>query len=669
MKFRNFSITTQVFLVIFIFFAALISFLIFFERKVITDSFIEYTKHSIVEDIRGHAVVLKDSDFYDSDSLRVKEIFENFFERISIRNLFRIKVWNRDYRIIFSDNEAAVGGEFKDNVELARALNGEITAEISKSDSAENITEEEFGEFLELYIPVYMSGQSEPSGVIETYVHLGITKQLILKTNFIVIGMVTGFFLIFFGLSLTVINLFIVKPLIKLKNAAKMFKTGDFTKKIEFGSANEIGKLSDAFNGMALRLKNYYVDLEDEVKQKTKQLSGALTTVKINNQELEEAKKSMLNVLEDLRVEKGLVEEVKAKDEAMLASIGEGVIAIDNDRKVLVINKIAEDVLGWKKQNMLGKVINSLPLEDSNGQIIPLEKRPTYIALKNNNTITTPTGSDAYLFVRPDNVKVPITMTVAPILIENKTAGAVIVFRDVTKEAETDRAKTEFISIASHQLRTPLSAIFWLVDSLRASFKKKKLDKRQERYLNDLSFSINRTVKFVEDLLRVSKIQLGTSVTEEQKTNIPYFINQFIDDMRSYAVLKNHEIILKQINLKCSQIFIDPKILYIIMQNLATNAIDYSPGKSTVSVEVEQEKEMVKISIANQGSPIPLDEQNHLFQRFYRGESAKKLKISGTGLGLFIVKSLVEKLGGQIGFESGEGKDTVFWFTVPCVHK
>lgn len=672
MRFRDFSITIQVSITIFVVFASLTGVLIFLETNAITNSFIEHRKILAMKDIQGHSSILTGADFSLQNPIRAQNVFSAFFKELAIQDIVRIKVWSPEYQVVFSDDEAAVGGIFRDNTELGKALKGETSAEVSDtndSDSLENVDEKQFGEFLEIYVPIFETGQSKPIGVIEEYVEFRDTKQLILKTNFFLIGFVMLIFVIFYSIAFFLIHTFIKIPLGKLKDAVNEFEKGNFSKKIEFNSKNEIGQLTSAFNHMALRLKNYYVDLEDEVKQKTKQLSAALAAVKNNNQELEETKKSMLNVLEDLRVEKGLVEEVEAKDEAMLASIGEGVIAIDNDRKVLLINKIAENILGWKKQNILGKIIDSLPLEDSNGQIIPLEKRPTYIALKNNKTITTPTGSDAYLFIRPDSIKVPITMTVAPILMENKMTGAVIVFHDVTKEAETDRAKTEFISIASHQLRTPLSAIFWLVDSLKASLGKKKLDKRQEGYLNDLSLSINQAVKLVEDLLRVSRIQLGTSATEEQKTNIFDFIEQFVNDMHSYATFKNHEIVLKKMDSKCSEIWIDQKILYIIMQNLVSNAIDYSPNKTMVSVAITQDNGMTKISIANQGPSIPPEEQKHLFQKFYRGESARKLKISGTGLGLFIVKSFVEQMGGQMGFKSEEGKETVFWFTVPCVRK
>ncbi len=669
MRFKDFAITTQVSLVIFIVFASLVVVLIFVETKLITDSFVEHKTALIVKDINNHASILVGSDFSLEDPARTKSIFENIFNELSTQDFLRMKVWSPAYQVVYSDDSSAIGGIFKDNTELGDALNGEVSAEISQPNVEENITEKEFKNFLEIYVPVFVSGQSKPIGVIEEYLDFTDTRQLILKTNFVLLGFITAIFTIFLSIALFLMQKLIKNPISKLKDVANAFEGGDFSKRIDFNSKNEMGQLVGTFNRMALKLKNYYADIQNEVKQKTKQLSAALDTVKENNQELEKTKKSMLNVLEDLRAEKGLAEESKARDGAILLSIGDGIVAVDINRRIMIMNKVAEKLLGWKINEAIGKLYDEvISLEDERGTFVPVEKRPLAKVLSSFSTTTTTTTTELYL-VSKNKIKFPVAITVSPIVFNNRTFGAVEVFRDITKEKEIDRTKTEFISIASHQLRTPLAAIFWLVDSLKASFSKKQLDSRQEGYINDLSFSTDRAVKLVEDLLRVSRIQLGTSVAEEQKINLSDFMTQFINDMRSYATIKNHEIILKKIDSKCPEILIDPKILDIIMQNLVSNAIDYSPGKSVVSVVITQDNEMTKISVTNQGPSIPPDEQNNLFKKFYRGESAKKLKISGTGLGLFIVKSFVEKLGGQIGFESEEGKETVFWFTVPCVCK
>lgn len=229
---------------------------------------------------------------------------------------------------------------------------------------------------------------------------------------------------------------------------------------------------------------------------------------------------------------------------------------------------------------------------------------------------------------------------------------------------EIDKEKTEFISIAAHQLRTPISGLSWLTEALEAG--SRDLNSKQKRYINDLATLSKRLIGLIEDLLNFSRIELKTaSVAEQQQIEIGGFIKKFLEEMEAYAISKKHTIILDKRMIETSVIAINSRALYNVLQNLISNAIDYSPGNTQVTVTLEKTDKAVKVAVSNKGPAISKEEQPYIFERFYRGASAKKMKAEGTGLGLYIAKRILEETGGKIGFESEEGKDTVFWITIP----
>jgi PAS domain S-box-containing protein len=380
------------------------------------------------------------------------------------------------------------------------------------------------------------------------------------------------------------------------------------------------------------------------------------------NRELSDSQKAMINILEDLQEAKTNIDQEEAKYEALLNSVGDGVMAVDSQGSVIFVNDAAEKLLGMTGEELLGNKMVDIVLEDADGNAMPVDKRPSTLAIKAGKTIHT---SD-YYYVKKGKARFAVSITVSPIFVGNRITGAIETFRDITKEKELDRAKSEFISIASHQLRTPVSALNWITESLRESLK--GLTAKQKEYFDDFSISVNRLVKLVEDLLNVSRIELGTLKIDAKEVELNDFLKEFSDNMKSYADLKKHSLVFNP-QVDEVRVKIDPRVLNDIVQNLASNAIDYSPAKSKVIIDLEKSDDCGKIFVANPGPAIPEEEQVNLFQKFYRGESGKKIKQEGTGLGLYIVKSLVENSGGKVGFSSAAGKGTVFWFTLPILKK
>ncbi|MFI5265166.1 MAG: sensor histidine kinase [Candidatus Levyibacteriota bacterium] len=357
--------------------------------------------------------------------------------------------------------------------------------------------------------------------------------------------------------------------------------------------------------------------------------------------------------------------EEKAKYGAILASIGEGVIAIDGDRRVLLLNKIGEELLGWREKDLIGKVINDLPLVDGDGHLVPLEKRPTYVSVTTGKAVTT---TDSF-FVRTDKTKFPIGITVSPIILNGKKLGAIAVFRNITKEKEVDRMKTEFISLASHQLRTPLGIMKWYLEALTKDVWLKKAPQTVQDYIEQLRKSNERVLNLVHDMLSISRIDSGKVKNTPQPINIPAVIQDIIKQLQIVARKKNVDlsIVIKPKSLP--KISIDTLQFHEVIENLVANAIEYNATGGKVDVIVDVVKNSLTVTVQDTGIGISQQDQKKLFTRFFRSEKAVSQNPEGSGLGLYVVKSYVESWGGNITVASVEGKSSAFTINLPIAKK
>lgn len=393
---------------------------------------------------------------------------------------------------------------------------------------------------------------------------------------------------------------------------------------------------------------------------------------------LENSRIAARNVLEDLSVEKSKVEASKAKDEAMLSSIGDGVIIVDPAGTITFINKSAQKMLGRTSVDVLNKsLFDVLPVEDENGVLVPAQERPMTAALTTGVTTTSTTSGGKhhvtetriapgkFFYVRRDKSKFPVSITIAPVFLEKKIVGAIEVFRDFTRELEIDKAKTEFVSLASHQLRTPLSAINWYAEMLLAG-DVGRLGLKQQQYVEEVYRSNLRMIELVNALLSVSRIEMGTFVVEPKNIYVQKVIEQAIDD--ALPQFKNKKLHLKKTYDRSEPlIFADPKLLLVIFQNLISNAVKYTPNEGTIAITlwVDDKEKALKISIADTGYGIPAHQQDKIFTKLFRADNVRTVDTGGTGLGLYIVKSVIDHSGGQIWFKSKENQGTTFYISLP----
>lgn len=255
--------------------------------------------------------------------------------------------------------------------------------------------------------------------------------------------------------------------------------------------------------------------------------------------------------------------------------------------------------------------------------------------------------------------------TISPIL--DKDNGEVKFFvgieRDVTKEKQVDKAKTEFVSLASHQLRTPLSAIGWYAEMLLDG-DAGKINKEQKLYLEEIYRGNQRMVELVNALLNTSRLELGTFIIEPQETDLKFLAEDVIKEQQPSISAK--KLLFKSSFAKnLPKIKVDPKLTRIVFQNLLSNAVKYTPEGGRVELSLNLEKTAISLSVKDTGYGIPKAQQDKIFEKLFRADNVKALDTEGTGLGLYLVKSIIEKSGGRISFESEEGRGTIFEVKIP----
>ncbi len=480
------------------------------------------------------------------------------------------------------------------------------------------------------------------------------------------LSMVTLSALLTVVISLMVTRSF-ASPIIALTGFADRLKAGKFEGSILVTSNDEIGVLTQTFNTMSQRLSDIYSTLEQKVKDRTREVETALIQVKKQNEEVTRQRTATLNVLEDLDDEREKLEVAKARDEAILSSMGDGLIVTDTERRVLLTNGAAATLTGLSEKGIVGHVWPDVLGDHGHGEAIlstdggkvPMGARPIMIALQQGKRVVT----SEYKYVRSDATEFPVAITASPLTSQDKIVGAVIVFRDISKEKEIDKAKSEFVSLASHQLRTPLSTINWYAEMLSAG-DAGKLTPEQAKYVSEIYTGNQRMVDLVNALLDVSRLELGTFSVEPAPTNIVEVAQSVIKELEP-MVFKKKIGLEEDYGTDVPIMNVDPKLIRIVFQNLLSNAVKYTPEEGKVNLSVLVEESELVISVVDTGYGIPKDQQDKIFGKLFRADNVREKDTTGTGLGLYLVKSIVDHSGGSVEFTSEEDKGTTFVVRLP----
>lgn len=378
-------------------------------------------------------------------------------------------------------------------------------------------------------------------------------------------------------------------------------------------------------------------------------------------------REELLRVLEELRSEKDKVEAARVRDAALLTSIGDGVVAIDGEHHIIFINDSAKQMLGLQTADIERKDwFKLVSLVTEKDQPVALEERPMYQALAKGERITNSTFS----FLKKDQTRLPISLTATPFILHDKTSGAVLVFKDVTAEREIDHQKTEFISVASHQLRTPLGSMKWNLEMLVKGYYG-EIAAESKKIISDTLESNNRLIALVNELLNISRIEQRRVQDHPTKTDVPELIAATIKEVQPLADARKVTLeVTGEKNLP--PLCIDAGRLREVIENIVSNAVKYNAEGGTVSINLSLETKTMTVEVADEGMGIPEAEQNRVFSRFFRAENAIKNEPNGSGFGLFVVKSYMEGWGGKVWFESPtlpDNRGTTFFLQLPLEPK
>lgn len=449
--------------------------------------------------------------------------------------------------------------------------------------------------------------------------------------------------------ALTTANL-TSRPLVK--EVQDIFKSGSF-KKIEGEYLNEKGNLVYALAeplpfGWGIVIEE---PKSDFFKSSTEifQLSGAVAAIiALLVFFLFLGSRTFLAVFRELGEERNTKEEI-------IANLSDGLIHISRGGKILLTNKRARDLLFLKKDP------TSVKLDDDtlNLQTMGLLKSILFPDDAPGGIFLDIKPTREFNFTEPQEIHLEVDTI--PI-----QAGREIILlvRDVTRERVLSRLKTEFISIAAHQLRTPLSAIKWTLRVILDG-DAGKISAAQREYLES-TYDVNeRMIKLVNDLLNVSRIEEGRFEYQFREEDILSVIEAAAWPYKELAGKKDIAILLEKPQAPLPLVVLDKDRFQMVIQNLLENAISYTPAGGVIKVALSEEHDEIGISISDTGIGIPNSDQKRLFGKFYRSEGAIKMNPHGSGLGLFIARNIVLRHGGTISVKSEVGKGTTFHFTVP----
>lgn len=355
------------------------------------------------------------------------------------------------------------------------------------------------------------------------------------------------------------------------------------------------------------------------------------------------------------------IAEERKKDDALLSSIGEGVMALDREGQIILLNAVGEKITGYLEEETLGKEFLSLfALQDKQQNLIPAQDSPVCKVLGSGKPLV---WEEIYLKRRNGEIFPCWLSCSATRDAEDRIIGAIVVFRDITKDLELEQMKHELISIATHELRTPITGIKGYLDMVLEG-DAGEINPEAKAMLQEVVKINERLADLVDDLLNVGRVEQGRIEVKPVAMDLANLVESVVKELKLQAEAKKLNLIVNPGNLP--QVKADPDRVKQVLVNLIGNAVKYTEA-GQVEVTFAQDEKMVICNVRDTGIGMKPEEQKHLFEQFYRAKNEKTRQIIGTGLGLWITKKIVEMMGGKIWVESVEGKGSTFSFSLPKV--
>ncbi|MCA9391667.1 HAMP domain-containing protein [candidate division WWE3 bacterium] len=465
------------------------------------------------------------------------------------------------------------------------------------------------------------------------------------------------FFSVLFGLAIMSIAAFLITKNITrsisiLKETTQSFEGGHYSTRATITSKDEVEDLGNSFNKMM-----------DEIERKIDQLESQKTQLEEDALALRQKDSQLSKANTELTSERDNAAAERNKFSVVLSGVNDAVIAVDLNRRIVVANQSATKLLGIDSKKLVGVAVNSIvQFFDENNEIVKTED---YCPLRTDTFEGVVYAKEGVKMYTP-NGSVFVNLTSSKIAESSHANLAVIMtLHNVTEEYELKQMQLDFVSMAAHELRTPLTSIRGYLDTLKQEIWK-ATSEDQKTYINRIEVSIQQLHGLMENLLAVSHIERGEYALRTTPTDWLALVSESVNENRTQAEEKNLKLEYAKPSGASSLVNVDTLRITEVLNNLISNAIKYTKeGSVTVVVDTDEDKGFVTTKVIDTGEGIPKSALPHMFQKFFRVSGVLEQGSKGTGLGLYIARSIVELHGGRIWVESEEGKGSTFAFTLP----
>ena len=351
--------------------------------------------------------------------------------------------------------------------------------------------------------------------------------------------------------------------------------------------------------------------------------------------------------------ESGRREEERKRILAVVTYLADGILVFDKKNRLSLVNPQAEKLLQVQSKAVVGRAIlqlNTFPLMQPLVSFLGGGMREC---------------SRKELSLRENFI---VEVSSIPMMIGEEKIGTLVLLHDVSREKFVERTKSEFITIAAHRLRTPMSAIKWSLHMILGGEIGKLSDSQQE-LLRETYHANNKAIKLVNDLLYVAEIEAGRHLSKVELARIEDIVYAVIDGWKKKIDRKLLKVTFQKPDPPVPKTMLDVEKMRIAVENIIDNAIRYTSSGGKIAISFKADGGEIEVRIQDTGLGIPDREQDKVFTKFFRGTNVIRVDTEGTGLGLYITKHIIEAHGGRIWLESKEGKGTTFFFTIPVRKK
>ena len=398
------------------------------------------------------------------------------------------------------------------------------------------------------------------------------------------------------------------------------------------------------------RVAKMLVRRDLELSEVREQREQELEELKAKTTELEDARRALLNILADTEQARGQAEQERKRVELILSNLSDGLLVFDANQIVEFVNPQAESILDIKSSSLVGKHMNKVKAVVQ----FPWLKN---LILKEHN-------GDVQRELSFPQSSLVFETTAVPLQYGDEHRGVILVFHDITREKQIELLKSEFVSLAAHQLRTPLSAIKWSLRVLLDGDLGSLGEKQKDLVLKTFD-SNERMIRLINDLLNVARIEEGKYLYQPSLHQIEEIVRSMIQSYKAETKRRGVVLTLKVEDKIMPKVLLDEEKIRLVLQNLLDNAMRYTATGGEVTVVLSCDTKEVRIAVRDNGMGIPQNQQQRVFEKFFRATNAKRVDTDGSGLGLYLVKNIIEAHKGRVWFESKEGKGTTFTFTLP----